>query len=180
HGREYKGNQQSGNEGDRHRHAGLLHHQAKAVGAEAEEHAVAEGRQAGVTDQQIERGRKQAVGGTADHEVEQEFARSEHRQQRQNDKGDQRNQRIAIARRSLVRAGNVEGLLGSQLAHVTSLPNRPDGRDTSTITMKRYISPSVNSGKPSEPKERIKPMSSAPTSAPRIEPMPPITVTMKD
>jgi hypothetical protein len=46
--------------------------------------------------------------------------------------------------------------------------------------MNRYISPSVNSGKPSEPNERIRPISSAPISAPRIEPMPPITVTMKD
>jgi hypothetical protein len=60
------------------------------------------------------------------------------------------------------------------------LPNSPAGRDTSTITMNRYISPSVNSGKPSEPNERIKPIKSAPIRAPRIEPMPPITVTMKD
>src|SRR5262245_28239406 len=133
-----------------------------------------------MADKEIERGRKQAVGGTADHEVEQELARGERGQQRQDDESGERDQRVTIAHRFRIRAGDVEGLLGLQLAHATSLPNRPEGRDTSTITMKRYISPSVNSGKPSEPKERINPIKSAPTSAPRIEPMPPITVTIKD
>ena len=39
---------------------------AEAVGAEAEEHAVAERDHAGVADQQIERGREQPVGRAAE------------------------------------------------------------------------------------------------------------------
>ena len=41
------------------------------------------------------------------------------------------------------------------------LPNRPLGLNTSTITMNRYIRPSVNRGKPMLPNERIMPIRSA-------------------
>ncbi len=44
--------------GDRDRHTGALHDQAETVGAEAEEHAMAERDHAGIADQQVERGRK--------------------------------------------------------------------------------------------------------------------------
>ena len=36
---------------------------------------------AGVTDQQVERGREQSEGRAADHEIEQRLAAEEHRQQ---------------------------------------------------------------------------------------------------
>src|SRR5882757_1336730 len=182
-GRHHEGDDQCGDEGHRDRHAGLLHHQAEAIGAKAEEHAVAERDQPGIADEQIERRRKQAVGRAADDEIEQLLTAEERGQQCQHDKGRERDQDVAIALRPGIDPRRLEALRalpGLQFGHATSLPNRPVGRDTSTITMKRYISPSVNSGKPSEPKERIRPISNAPTSAPRIEPMPPITVTMKD
>ena len=43
------------------------------------------------------------------------------------------------------------------------MPNRPVGLTIKTSTMNRYISPSVNSGKPRLPNERIRPMASAAT-----------------
>ena len=46
--------------------------------------------------------------------------------------------------------------------------------------MERNIRPSTNNGKPMEPKERINPISKAPNNAPLTDPMPPMTVTMKD
>ena len=46
--------------------------------------------------------------------------------------------------------------------------------------MIRNITPSTNSGKPMLPKERVRPMMIEATKAPTMDPIPPITVTMKD
>ena len=61
-------------EGGRYRHAGPLHQQRERVGAEPEEHAVAERDHAAVADQKIERGREQAERRAADHEIDQRLA----------------------------------------------------------------------------------------------------------
>ena len=45
--------------------------------------------------------------------------------------------------------------------------------------MIKNISPSTNSGKPIEPNDRAKPISMAAMNAPTMDPMPPMTVTMK-
>src|ERR1700682_1833950 len=185
HRRDHGRDQQGPDKGHRDRHAGTLHDQAITIGAEAEEHAVPERDHVGVTDQQIEGRGEQAERRTPDHEIEQRLAAEEQRQNRKHAKSRECNQDIEVARalRSGLDAWNAERLacpLGLQFGHATSWPNRPVGLMTRTITMNRYIRPSVNSGKPSDPKERIMPISRAPINAPRIEPMPPITVTMKD
>src|SRR6202790_3295174 len=183
--RHYSGNQQGADKRHGNRCAGALHDQAEAVGAEAEEHAMSKGNHARVADQQIERGGEQAVRRAADHEIEQRLAAEQERQGRQHRKCGYRDYQVEMTQTPGfgLRARNAErfaGALGPQLGHATSLPNRPVGRATSTITMNRYIRPSVNSGKPSDPNDRIRPISSAPISAPSMEPITPITVTMKD
>ena len=65
-------------------------------------------------------------------------------------------------------------------AYLCSRPKRPLGLKISTNAMIRNIAPSTNSGKPTLPKARVSPRMIAATNAPAIEPMPPITVTMKD
>ena len=153
-------------EGGRDRHAGALHQQRERVGAEPVEHAVAERDHAAVADQKIQRGGEQRERRAADHEIDQRLARKDERQQGQHGE----------------RGGadhEVEGQRPAPHGQAISLPNRPVGLAISTITMNRYISPSVNRGKPRLPNDRMRPSASEATNAPTIEPMPPMTVTMK-
>ena len=105
-----------------------LHQQAKAVGAKAEEHAVAERNQAGIADQQVERGREQA-------EAEQRMTKSSSALLPVNSgriastaKATARSgRRDSAQRRTAARRRQRLGASGLELGHATSLPNRPVG-----------------------------------------------------
>src|SRR4030095_9255489 len=59
------------------------------------------------------------------------------------------------------------------------LPMRPSGRHTSTSAISRYTPMPDSSAKKTLPNVSTKPTSSEATSAPVMEPMPPITTTTK-
>src|ERR1700733_10932024 len=120
---------------------------------------------AAVTDQKIKRRREQGERRETDHEIDQRLARENQRYHGQDGEGGGAEQNIECERTPPHR-------------QAISLPNRPVGRAIKTSTMNRYISPSVNSGKPRLPNERMRPMASAATNALTIEPRPPMTARM--
>src|SRR5437660_7331544 len=125
---------------------------------------MAEGDEAGQTDQQVQRHGQQPIGHDVNQEVSQcrlgedERQRDEQRKQQRPD--------ADIAQES-----------GPH--HAGSRPSRPLGLMMRTRAIMPNMIPSTNSGNPMAPNARVKPMRIAAISAPTIEPMPPITVTMK-
>src|SRR3546814_11639364 len=75
--------------------------------------------------------------------------------------------------------GNVAAEVEQQAHRRVPWTSRPVGRKIRTRAIIRNMAPSTNSGKPTLPIERVMPRSRAARKAPGIEPMPPITVTMK-
>src|SRR5947209_20555529 len=124
-----------------------------------------EGDEAGQPDQQIQRHGQQPVGHDVNQKVAQRRFREDERQRDKERKQQHADTEIAQEPRPHHRAG--------------SRPSRPLGLMMRTRAIMPNMIPSTNSGKPMAPKARVKPMRIAAISAPRIEPMPPITVTMK-